>query len=116
MDPETATRLLQEERTRVEGLIAQTQTDAESDRAAAGETGDIADPAERLTAEEVDDAVLGGLKARLDAISRAERRLRDGTYGRSVRSGALIPDERLEADPAAELTVEEETQAGPLSQ
>jgi DnaK suppressor protein len=31
-----------------------------------------------------------------------------GTYGRSVQSGKPIPDERLEADPAAELTVEEE--------
>ena len=30
--------------------------------------------------------------------------------GRSVRSGAPIPDERLEADPAAELTVEEAQQ------
>ena len=30
-----------------------------------------------------------------------------GSYGRSVRSGQPIPDERLEADPLAELTVEE---------
>jgi DnaK suppressor protein len=30
-----------------------------------------------------------------------------GTYGRSTVSGVPIPDERLEADPAAELTVEE---------
>jgi DnaK suppressor protein len=31
----------------------------------------------------------------------------NGTYGRSVRSGEPIPDERLEADPAAELTISE---------
>jgi hypothetical protein len=31
-----------------------------------------------------------------------------GTYGRSVLSGQPIPDERLEAFPLAELTVEEE--------
>jgi DnaK suppressor protein len=30
-----------------------------------------------------------------------------GSYGISVRSGAPIPDERLEADPTTELTVEE---------
>jgi len=30
-----------------------------------------------------------------------------GSYGRSVRSGQPIPDERLEADPLVELTVEE---------
>ena len=107
MDQDTAARLLQDERRRVERLIAQAQTDADSDRAASAETGDIADPAERLTAEEVDDAVLGGLKARLEAVARAEQRLRDGLYGRSVRSGLPISDERLEADPAAELTIAE---------
>ena len=34
-----------------------------------------------------------------------------GTYGRSIWSNEPIPDERLEADPAAELTVEEEAQS-----
>jgi DnaK suppressor protein len=47
------------------------------------------------------------MRDRLAAIDRALRRLDEGTYGRSVRSGVPIPDERLEADPAAELTVEE---------
>ena len=70
----------------------------------------MADPAERLTAEQVDDAVTAGLRDRLGAVDRAEARLREGVYGRSVRSGLPIPDERLEADPAAELTVEEATQ------
>jgi len=41
------------------------------------------------------------------ALERAEARLAAGSYGRSVRSGRPIPDERLEADPLAELTVEE---------
>jgi DnaK suppressor protein len=49
---------------------------------------------------------------RLAAIDRAEARLQAGTYGRSVRSNVPIPDERLEADPAAELTTEEAEQAG----
>jgi DnaK suppressor protein len=35
------------------------------------------------------------------------QRVKDGTYGLSVKSGKPIPDERLEADPAAELTIEE---------
>ena len=47
------------------------------------------------------------LRERLATIQRAEQRLLDGTYGRSVRSGQPIPDDRLEADPAAELTVDE---------
>ena len=41
------------------------------------------------------------------ALDRAEQRLAAGSFGRSIRSGRPIPDERLEADPAAELTVEE---------
>ena len=51
------------------------------------------------------------LRARLDALGRAERRIDEGTFGLSVRSGLPIPDARLEADPAAELTVEEAGQA-----
>ena len=50
---------------------------------------------------------MDSLRERLAAIEKAERRLEEGTYGKSVRSGAPIPDERLEADPAAELTVDE---------
>jgi DnaK suppressor protein len=110
MDDATARALLEQERQRVEQLMARTRDDAAADRDAAAETGDIADPAERLTAEGLDDAVLEGLRARLDAISRAEARIEAGTYGRSVLSGQPIPDERLEADPAAELTVEEAAQ------
>jgi DnaK suppressor protein len=60
----------------------------------------------------LDDAVAAGLRTRLAAIERAEARLAAGTYGRSVRSNDPIPDERLEADPAAELTMQEEQQVG----
>ena len=41
-------------------------------------------------------------------MERAEKRLADGTYGLSVRSGDPIPDARLEAQPTAELTIEEQ--------
>jgi DnaK suppressor protein len=107
MDDERARTRLQAERARVEALLADTTAAGSDDRATANEGGDMADPAERLTAEEGDDAVTAGLQERLEALARAERRLADGTYGRSVRSGQPIPDDRLEADPAAELTVEE---------
>ena len=60
-----------------------------------------------LTEQGNDEAVAEELQDRLDAIDRALARLEAGTYGRSVLSGKPIPDERLEADPAAELTVEE---------
>lgn len=109
MDEARAGRLLAAERGRVEGLLRDLTDAQDQERAAAGSAGDIADPAQPLTAEQGDDAVASGLRERLEAIGRAEARLAGGTYGRSVRSGAAIPDERLEADPAAELTVEEET-------
>jgi DnaK suppressor protein len=112
VEEDRARTLLQEERYRLQRLIALGRQDADSDRAAAGETGDIADPAERLVAEGLDDAVVSDLEGRLEAVARAEKRLEEGTYGRSVRSGIPIPDERLEADPAAELTVEEASQQG----
>jgi DnaK suppressor protein len=107
LDDLRAEALLAEERRRVEGLLASTRQDATSEQESAGESGDIADSAEPITGEELDDATVESLQARLDAIARAEQRLQDGTYGRSLRSGAPIPDARLEADPAAELTVEE---------
>ena len=48
------------------------------------------------------------LLEQLAALERAEQRLREGTYGLSIRSGDPIPDERLEALPTAELTVAEQ--------
>ena len=68
---------------------------------------DASDPAQPLAEQGVDDAVAAGLRDRLAALDRALERVEDGSYGRSIRSGVPIPDERLEADPAAELTVQE---------
>jgi DnaK suppressor protein len=107
MDETEARRLLDAERARVQGLLDDSVAATRADRDAAAEQGDMTDAAEPLTAEEVDDAVVESLHDRLAAIARAEQRLADGTFGRSVRSGAVIPDDRLAADPAAELTVEE---------
>jgi DnaK suppressor protein len=107
MDDERARELLLAERIRVEGLLAGTSRAGLDDRDEANARGDMADPAQRLTAEQGDDAVEEGLQARLRAIEAAELRLAAGNYGRSIRSGLPIPDDRLEADPTAELTVEE---------
>lgn len=109
MDKQRARELLSAERARVEQLLRESTDAGQDDRTAADQfsEGDIADPAERLTAEEGDDAISEGLRSRLEAIERAEARLDAGTYGRSVKSGQMISDERLEADPAADSTVEE---------
>jgi DnaK suppressor protein len=108
MDESRARELLQAERGRVEALLRETTGAGQEDRASANEQpGDAADPATGLTNELGDDAIAAQLRIRLGAIGRAERRLQDGTYGLSIRSGAPIPDDRLEADPAAELTADE---------
>jgi DnaK suppressor protein len=107
MDEDRARARIRAERAEVQSLLRDTEAAGQQDRAAEDETGDIADSAQPLTAQGIDDAVASSLRDRLAALDRAEQRLDEGTFGRSVRSGLPIPDDRLEADPAAELTVEE---------
>lgn len=111
MDQHEAQQLLRAEHSRVQQLLNETLAAGRDDRLAANAPGDITDPAGPLDSEQVDDALAKSLQERLDAIRRAELRLEAGTFGRSVRSGLVIPDDRLRADPAAELTVEEAQQA-----
>ena len=109
MDQDRARSLLTAERDDVLRLLHKTEAAGQKDREAEveSEAEDEGDAALALTEEGEDDAITESLRDRLDAIERALHRLDDGTYGRSVRSGQPIPDERLEADPAAELTVDE---------
>jgi DnaK suppressor protein len=108
MDQQRARVLLREERHRLEQL--QSLVDADHNRVAPADevSEDLVDGANRRTLEETDEAVARQLTNRLEALRRAEDRLAAGTYGRSVLSGRPIPDERLEAFPLAELTVDEE--------
>lgn len=98
---------LRAERAEIERLLRGADVVAGQDRSSENDPESASDRAQPLAAEGVDDAVAAGLWDRLGALVRAEQRLDDGTFGRSVRSGAPIPDERLDADPAAELTVAE---------
>ena len=102
MDQTRARALLAAERARLERLLQ-----AETGDPQAADVGDEVDDADRRNAEQTGTAVDQLLQARWAALARAEARLAAGSYGRSVRSGRPIPDERLEADPLAELTVEE---------
>jgi|SRR5579872_1338280 len=109
MDQDRARALLLAERDEVRSLLGETETAAAEDRETEDEeaSGDYADAAQPLTDEGMNDAIAQSLRDRIDQIDRALGRLDDGTYGLSIRSGKPIPDERLEADPAAELTVAE---------
>lgn len=105
MEPERARELLARERAEVEEEIAGLGREGPEEGDARREPGD--EGSEDLYQDEFDAGRLDDLKGRLAAVERAEERLAAGTYGLSVRSGEPIPDERLEAAPAAELTVEE---------
>ena len=113
MDTERARTLLITERDEVLSLLKGSESAGRDDREAEveSEAEDNADAALALTEEGQDDAISESLRDRLEIIERALQRLDNGTYGRSVRSGQPIPDERLEADPAAELTIEEAREA-----
>ena len=99
---------------------AQTLLDRERQRITAELTGlglarvdelsstDLADDASELYQEEVDVGRIDELRNQLAAVERAEERLRQGTYGRSISSGEPIPDGRLEVLPTAERTLAEE--------
>lgn len=107
MDHDTARARLNEEKLQLQALLANTDEVGEEERESSGEPGDWTDPQVALTGEAEDDAVSEGLRLRLASVDRALTRLDNGTYGRSVLSGAEIPEARLEADPAAEVTAEE---------
>jgi DnaK suppressor protein len=108
MDESRARELLAAQRAETEALLQSVHAEGQENRQSEDEQdADVDDPAQPLTQQGIDDAVEESLRARLDAIDRAEQRLANGTYGRSVRSGDPIPDARLEVDPSAELTVEE---------
>ena len=107
MDESRARELLVAERAEVAQLLRETESAAAIDLKQDDGPGDSADAAQPLAAQADEEAVVERLRERLGAIDRALGRIEAGTYGKSLLSGQPIPPERLEADPAAELTIEE---------
>jgi RNA polymerase-binding transcription factor len=105
VDPDRARELLAAERARIEGALEKRAPEDDSEEADEFDPGNLASD---LYQDELDEGLRDDLRAQLEAVERAEARLAAGTYGYSVASGEPIPDERLEALPAAELTAEEE--------
>jgi DnaK suppressor protein len=103
MEKARARKLLDRERKRIEGQLANLATDGDDEP-----SSDPGDDATRLHDQEVDAGIAESLRADLAAIERAEERLEQGKYGVSIESGERIPDERLEALPWAERTAEED--------
>jgi DnaK suppressor protein len=104
-----ARELVARERTRVEALLATQVGEIRADGTLRRQqTGEYEDAASELDSESVSVALAADLREQLVAVGRAEERLAQGTYGRSIESGLPIPDERLEVEPLAERTVEEQ--------
>jgi DnaK suppressor protein len=106
VDTARARALLDQERRRLEQLGRAVSRDHD-DAVATSSPEDPVDGAGRRVAEETSQALGERLRDRWGALERAEARLAAGTYGASVLSGRPNPDERLEAFPLAELTVDE---------
>jgi DnaK suppressor protein len=106
MDRERAQGLLRQERERIESALA-AQADS-PDSELSTEDQHLGDEATALYDDELAEGLRERLAEELGAVERAEQRLAAGTYGLSVESGDPIPDERLEAVPTAERTVEEQ--------
>jgi len=105
MESDRARELLATERDRIERELARVRHQDDSEPA---DEFDPANLASDLYQDELDEGRADDLREQLAAVERAEKRLAAGTYGLSIKSGQPIPDERLEAAPSAELTVEEE--------
>jgi DnaK suppressor protein len=108
VDDRRARELVAAERTRIEAalheLIGEVRAEGVLERQQTGES----DSGSELATEMVEVALVANLRADLAAVARAEERIAAGSFGRSVDSGLAIPDERLEAEPLAERTLEEQ--------
>jgi RNA polymerase-binding transcription factor len=105
MDADRARELLAAERRRIEDALEHLRREETSEPADDVDPGNLAS---ELYENEFVEGRADDLREELAAVERAEARLAAGTYGLSVESGMPIPDERLEAVPTAERTVEEE--------
>lgn len=107
MDIELARQRLEHEHVSLHELLLSSAVHRVDEQAGARDALGASDTEESLTSQEEEDAVAAALRVRLIQVHGAIDRLAAGTYGHSLRSGDLISPERLDADPAAELTADE---------
>jgi RNA polymerase-binding transcription factor DksA len=116
VDPEEARKRLQDERTRVEGLIRNLKDELgdEGENAQLSELSDYdqhpADTASETFEREKDVSILEQLENELEELQAALERIDAGTYGVDEVTGKPIAPERLEAVPTARTNVD--TEAG----
>jgi RNA polymerase-binding transcription factor DksA len=111
MDTDDARRRLEDEKTRVSGLIEEMRAELDGET----ESGDSeladydqhpADSGSDTFEREKDLSILDGLEAELAEIEAAIDRIEQGTYGIDEVTGAPIDPARLEAVPEARTNVD----------
>lgn len=115
MDDDKARALLTEERSRLEGLrnrIDDTGDAAQEDSLSELSTVDQhpADVGSETFERTKDLSVQEDVEGRLEDVKRALEKLDSGTYGVCEVCGEAIPDERLEAVPAARFCVQHQAE------
>lgn len=106
MDDAEAKQLLSAERERVQRALAALDEEPRQERE--DPVADHEDGGEELFQAGRDEGQRERLEETMHALNRADERLSEGRFGRSVDSGDQIPDERLRAQPTAERTVAEQ--------
>jgi RNA polymerase-binding transcription factor DksA len=115
VDPEEARKRLQDERTRVEGLIRNLKDELgdEGENDQLSELSDYdqhpADTASETFEREKDVSILEQLEKELEELQAALERIDAGTYGVDEVTGKPIAPERLEAVPTARTNIDTET-------
>jgi DnaK suppressor protein len=109
VDERRARQLVAHERAHIEQELADLRGESRAEGPLQRQQpGDRGDAGSALQAESVAAALMADLREQLAAVGRAEERIALGSYGKSIESGKPIPEERLEAEPLAERTVEEQ--------
>lgn len=107
IDTDAARRALQDEKSRVAGLIGNIKDELDDEQ---GELADYdqhpADTATDTFEREKDLSILEQLEAELAEVEAALSRIDDGTYGLDERTGEPIDPARLEALPTARTNID----------
>jgi RNA polymerase-binding transcription factor DksA len=118
MDTDLARQRLADERARLDGVKSTFDAEGLTDESESDSLGELssydqhqADVGTETFEREKDLSILEQVEAELADVEHALRRLDDGTYGTCEVCGKVIPDERLEAMPAARLCLEHQAEA-----
>lgn len=117
MDTDLARQRLADERARLDGVKSTFDDEGLGDQSESESLGELssydqhqADMGTETFEREKDLSILEQVEAELADVEHALRRLDDGTYGTCEVCSKPIPDERLEAMPAARLCLEHQSE------